>query len=230
MEEPVKAATEAVRHGPAEPGVQLEITPAQDSAPAVASAAACSSAATAEQQPYPGSQTSVQASSEVSSVLQQAQDASDGSEDADEVGDEVSELLSMLLLGHGALLPSAQPAQERSTAVAASDRAAPATAQQQPRWLEEACSSSRAEEQRALRGFVKECCEAGAGSKQWDGSAPAAHAQGAQQHAADSSSPFLPGSRAQWLYVRMGSSPTAAALLRGLLCPFTKVSYLCPAV
>ena len=218
-EEPVQATTVAVS-SPASPELQPEAQRAQDSSPAAASAqAAFHAAACAEQQPEPcpGSQPGGQASGE----SRQAQDASQDADRAGDDGDEVSQLLSLLLPGRGALLPSAKPAaHETSTAAAA-------TALQQSPWPQGACSGSRAEEQRALRGFVEECCKAGTGSKEWDGAMPPAHAgSAAQQRAVDGSSPFPPGSTAQRLFLRMGSSPTAAALLRGLLCPLTQVRFV----
>jgi hypothetical protein len=156
---------------------------------------------------------------------QQAKAACQGTGSPDHEVDAVTKQLSLLLPGQ-AVLPSAQPAQESSAAAAATDQGALASALQQPSSPEDACSSSSAEEQRALRCLVEIFCEAGAGSKQLDGAVPAMQAGGARQHAADSSSPFPPGSMAQWLYARMGSNPTVAMLLTGLLCPLTKVSSL----
>ena len=200
----------------------------QGSAPVATNVTATSSAAPAGQQhePWPGTQSNMQASDNP----QQATAACQRSGSPDNEVDAVTKQLSLLLPGQGAV-PSAKPAQESCKAAAATDQGALAGALLQPRLQDEACSSSRVEEQRALRCLVEIFCEAAAGSKGWDGAVPAEHAGGARRHAADSSSPFPPGSMAQWLYTRMGSNPTVAMLLRSLLCPFIKVSpVLCGAM
>jgi hypothetical protein len=147
---------------------------------------------------------------------QQAEAACQRTGSPDNEVDALLRELSLQLQAPG-VVPSAKPEQEPSTAAAAVDQNALASAQQQPGSPEEARSSLPAEEQRALRCLVEIFCEAGIGSQGWDGTVPA-------EYTAGSPSPFPQGSMAQWLYARMGSNPTVATLLTGLLCPLIKVS------
>ena len=153
-----------------------------------------------------------------------------GCQEASHAEDGSAELAKLLTL----LLPSERGQSAGSNAASAADapltppavaEAPPASTQRLPTLKATEspdAHATRTELRAQLRSFVERCCAAGEGAEEWYCSAPAARCLLKEQPGTRSPL-FAPCSMAEALFTRMGSTPVAAELLQGLVCPLIKV-------